>query len=137
MEKYDIYWAYFLKDESATKNQNELTEDDFTRRPALILDDDIVVKVAKSTTHNPRKEFKGEYRVMNWKESGFTQPSTIRFSKIYLMNKKHIEDKMGHLSEEDIQKIKSLKLVEHLLENLEKRSDNKCQICLNLIKMQH
>ena len=116
MNKFDIYWAKYLKDESKLKSKQDLQESDFTRRPVLILDNDIIIKIAKITTHTPHKNYQDEYIIKNWRAANLVCPSTIRFSKKDLVTSECLLDKIGHLSEEDIKAIKEAKLVEKLQE---------------------
>lgn len=112
MERFDIYWAKFLKDESKYTPKNKLTKNDFTRRPVLIIDDDIVVKIAKVTTHNPRVKFKKEYAIKDCKGAGLPEQSTIRFSKKDTVTHAVILDKIGRLTEQDINNILAARLLE-------------------------
>lgn len=116
MKKYDIYWASYLKEESKFKNKSDLTEDDFTIRPVLILDNDIIVKIAKITSHAPRKDTK-EYLIKDWKSAGLRNESTIRFSKKDIISPQLLIKYIGHLAEEDIKVIESAHLDESIDNN--------------------
>lgn len=122
MGKFDIYWAPYIFQESKLKNKNELNGNDAKVRPVLILDNDIFVKVSKITSKQARNDAT-EYTIIDWEAAGLNSPSVIRFSKQDLIKSSDIPEgnKIGHLSDKDIQNIKQSHLVESLQEEL---SDN-------------
>lgn len=107
MKKFDIYWYSF-------KYEDDLRI--VKTRPVLVLDEDIIIPVAKITSTLDIRT-KSDYTIVNWKESGLTKPSVIRFDKKELVIKSALSEKdyIGHLSEEDIQNITKLHLVEMML----------------------
>ena len=119
MQRWEIYWIKFLLDESKLKPSNERTDSDYTRRPGLFWDDDgSYYHFIKLTTTEPRD--KTEYKIINWKDAGLTSPTTIRCKKVDNVKIRDAENlvfaKIGKLSEEDIQKIKSQRLLVEFVE---------------------
>lgn len=105
MEKYDIYYYYVPFQEDKSKGK---------RRPILILDNDIAMPIASITSNLTENEY--IYIINDWKQAGLDHISAIRFDKVILIGRGTVNknDYIGHLSEEDIQKIKSLKLHDNL-----------------------
>lgn len=128
MTKYDIYWVYFLKDESTNKPRKTLKlKNDFIHRPALILSDKTnkTIKVAKITKHSPRNsnKYPGEYVIKDYKKCGLFSPSTIRFNKQITLPIKYITKKLGRLTQDNIDAIQNLKLENQVyLESIEKHN---------------
>lgn len=110
MEKFDIYWYDFVYEEN--KGESKV-------RPVLVLDVDVILPIAKITSCDIRTA--KDYRILNWKEAGLTKPSVIRFDKNALILKSSLSDSgyIGHLAAIDIDKIKTLHLVENLEEELD------------------
>lgn len=105
MNKFDIYWYEFLFEDN---------KEDSKLRPALVLDVDIILPIAKITSHDVRTS--NEYEILNWQEVGLSKPSVIRFDKkeLILRSKLPESNYIGHLSQEDIDSIKNLHLIESL-----------------------
>ena len=97
MEKFDLYWFDYVNQDGSKK-----------RRPVLILENDVLIPIAEITSHEARTN--KDYEIKNWKESGLTKPSTIRFDKIQFATSNMLQDKIGHLSQEDIDNIIKLNL---------------------------
>lgn len=119
MQRWEIYWIKFLLDESKLKSPNERTDKDYTRRPGLFWGDDgSYYQFIKFTTTAPRD--KTEYKIINWKDAGLTSPTTIRCKKVDSVRIRDAENlvfaKIGKLSDEDIQKIKSQRLLVEFVE---------------------
>lgn len=103
-EKFDLFWFSFVNQDSTKKS-----------RPVLILEENILMPVAQITSHDNRGG--KDYTIIDWKEAGLDKPSVIRFAKIQFTTSNLLGDKIGHLSKQDIEKIKEIKLVEKLNEN--------------------
>ncbi|WP_298672482.1 type II toxin-antitoxin system PemK/MazF family toxin [uncultured Megasphaera sp.] len=99
MTKWEIWWAYVKFEDS-----NEVK-----RRPVLILDNQIACILSlKITSHEPRKNFNGEYQILQWEKAGLTKPSVVRLSKPLCLQKRDFGDKIGKLSDADILSIQTL-----------------------------
>lgn len=93
--KFDIYWADFAfeEDESLSKP-----------RPVVVLEDGTgFVLGAKVTTHSKRDN--NDMEIHDWEQAGLSMPSVVRFKQVRRVYPKY---KIGHLSERDIKKLKSL-----------------------------
>ena len=121
MEIFDIILVEFVFRED---------ENSYKYRPAMLVNDFDVFQLAQITSHS--KRVSTDYEIKNWKEAGLDKPSTILFNKKKLINKKEsILDisksgngvYIGHLTVEDINKLKELKLVENLIEDIEKHDE--------------
>ena len=129
MNKYDIYWVYFLKDESKNKPKNTLNlKNDFIHRPALILSNlsGNFIKVAKITKHSPRNlnKYPGEYSIKDYTQCGLSVPSTIRFNKQINIPIKYVSKQLGRLTQDNIDTIQELKLESQVyLESIEKHKN--------------
>ena len=92
--KWEIWYARFKYEET-----NEYKE-----RPVVILENKIVypILVSKITTHEPRKNFKGEYKIIEWGKAGLDRESTIRLSQRLRLEEKDFVSKIGKLQAIDI-----------------------------------
>lgn len=81
-------------------------------RPGLItkIHDDKIVLVAMVTT----KTHKDQYEIRDWKEAGLDRKSYINFNVTQYFDMNRLGKYVGHLSDFDIQRIKSQKLDESL-----------------------
>jgi len=115
MNKYDIYWFDVIFEEDLLSNNPQSK-----RRPILILDNDFIAPFVPITSHAPRTD--KDYKIINWREAGLSGPSTIRFGYKRLLNRSKLgNDYIGHLSQEDITKMKELHLIESLNEDTVKQ----------------
>ena len=108
MEKFDIYDIEFIYQEDKLL-PNPRTK----KRPVLILGEDIFVPVAKIT--GTKRNSPKEYEIIDWVEAKLDKPSYIDFERKELMPKDtiiKIGTYRGHMSNRDIQNMKSRKLVE-------------------------
>ena len=119
MNRFDIYWYNFIFDEDSTKPKC---------RPVIVLDTDVILPIAKITSHKARTS--KDYEIINWKEAGLSKPSVIRFDKIQIIKQSALLESnyIGHLSEEDIYELKRLNLItesinEDLTEEEQKQAD--------------
>ena len=78
---YEIYWVKFIKEESKEKEKNNepLTQDDFTHRLALVLKPGTIVTISKITTVERRG--RGEYKIQDWRAANLLAPSYVRLTK--------------------------------------------------------
>ncbi|MDU4641308.1 MAG: type II toxin-antitoxin system PemK/MazF family toxin [Negativicoccus massiliensis] len=96
---WEVWWVRFKYEDS----------DDWKERPAVILDkNEAFVIGAKVTTHEPRKNFPGEYQILRWESVGFECQSTVRLSKRIALYDSDLVRKMGRLEKADIANIKLL-----------------------------
>jgi mRNA interferase MazF len=107
MNKFDLYWFDYVNQDGTKKT-----------RPVLLLEEGIILPIAEVTSHDTRTD--KDYKIVKWQEAGLTKPSTIRFDKIQFATSSLLKDNIGHLDQEDIDKIEELKLVEKLMEDIEK-----------------
>lgn len=99
MNRWEIWWAC-VKFEDA---------DEVKIRPVLILENQVAyIMSLKITSHEPRKNFNGEYQIQQWKKAGLTKPSVVRLSKPLLLQDKDFRGKIGKLSNADIFSIQTL-----------------------------
>lgn len=124
MQRWDIYWIKFLLDESKLKPSAERTDDDYTMRPGMFWDSDgSYYYFVKFTTTAPRD--KTEYSIVDWIGAGLTSPTTIRCKKMDQIRirdaDKLVFEKIGILSSDDIQRIKSRRL---LIETFEEETQH-------------
>lgn len=103
--KWEIWLAYFKFEET----------NDYKERPVLILENKYAypILVAKITTHKPRKEFEREYEIVDWKKAGLNEKSTIRLSKVLLLQNNDFIMKLGKLQATDIYNI--IQLLQEIL----------------------
>ena len=123
MEKYDIYDIEFIYQEDKLKKNPRMK-----KRPVLVLGNDILVPVAKITGTNSKTP--KTYEIMEWEKAGLTKPSYIIFDRMELQSRRTLtpENYRGHLSDKDIQRIKSLRLGESFDNNInESLEDNNYQ----------
>ncbi len=77
------------------------------KRPVVIINDNtFVIEGFKVTTHEPRKNYVGEYPIIKWKEAGLLSPSTLRLTKIVELRDGDFDCCLGKLQDEDIKNIK-------------------------------
>lgn len=120
MEIFDIYDLDFIYQEDKLKN-NPRTK----RRPVLVLGNDLFVPVAKITGINSKTP--KTYEIKDWEIAGLDKPSYIIFDRQELLSNEFVNSNgtfRGHLSENDIQSIKSNKLHEYLKEESEPEEIN-------------
>ena len=73
------------------------------KRPVVIFKNNIAFILAfKITTHEPRSNFQGEYKLKYWKEANLRSESTIRLSTTFKLTKKDLDKKIGQLHPNDI-----------------------------------
>ena len=111
MRKYDIYWFRLRYEEDFMEDNPRRKE-----RPVLVLNDNgiiNIVSIAKITS----QYHKNNYQIRDWKEAGLFKPCWVDFSnrEIISADKLRKEDYIGHLSDYDIQRIKSQKLDENII----------------------
>lgn len=101
IEKWEIWLAPFRFDDDPECSKV---------RPVLILENKgkLVVLVAKITTAAPRKNFIGEYSIMDWQHAGLPKPSTLRLSKAIDIDAGILIKKLGKLSDSDIRNVRQL-----------------------------
>lgn len=95
---WEIWWARVKFEDDPTQ---------IKERPVLIVSDKLAFIISlKITHHEPREDYDGEYRVIRWKESGLTQPSTIRYAKKLKLYESDFVSKLGSLHPIDIKNIR-------------------------------
>lgn len=104
-KQFELYWFDYINEDGTKKS-----------RPILILESNILLPIAEITSHEKRTN--KDYEIIKWKEAGLSKKSVIRFDKIQFATDNLLKSKIGELQQEDIDKIKELKLVESLKENL-------------------
>lgn len=99
-----------------------LNETGEKKRPALVLDNDVMLPVAKITLKMKHKGRPNHCEIVNWKEAGLKEPSLIDFSSQMLIGRTQLKaaEYWGHLQDEDLESIKRLRLHESLWESEEK-----------------
>ena len=76
------------------------------KRPVLILDNKVSVILSfKMTSKNPRNNFAGEYKIIEWEKAGLRKPSTVRCSKLLKLNEEYYIKYIGKLQIQDIKNI--------------------------------
>lgn len=83
--------------------------DGHKRRPVLVVklkDNGEKCTVAKMTGTPPREGYKGEILLSKWKEAGLKKPTTVRLSKSATLKSEWLTEKIGTLTDEDIEKVK-------------------------------
>lgn len=99
IKKYNLYLA----------DVNYENTEEHKIRPVIQINDGLYLPVvAKITSHPPRKGYKLEYAIQDWKEAGLKKPSTIRFSNVFEIEKDDLIKKIGHLSSNDIVTIEKM-----------------------------
>ena len=93
MNKWEIYWAKIkFEDIEGVK-----------RRPVLVLNNSVsFIMTAPVTSHVPRTEFEGEYKIKNWKKAGLEKESTVRLSKRIKLESRDFDGYIGKLDSIDI-----------------------------------
>ena len=61
------------------------------------------------------KKHRNQYAIRDWKYAGLTKPSYINFNHTQITSKDKLGEYIGHLSDFDIQRIKSQKWDESLI----------------------
>ena len=78
-------------------------------RPVLIYDNKTAYFLSfKITSHEPRANFRGEYRIKYWKEAGLHLPSTVRCSEALNLEEADIFSKIGRLDMADIREVRNI-----------------------------
>ena len=103
--KWDVWWAFVPLEE----NNNELLH-----RPVLVIRDaddkdnqEIFVLSYKITSHEPRKNYLGELRIIDYEEAGLPLKSTLRLSKKLLLSSKLFDEKIAKLSVNDQKRVET------------------------------
>lgn len=97
-------WDVWLADVSHEENP-EISEP----RPVVILDSGGYFTFSlKGTSHEPRDNFTGEYKLMYWKEAGLKKETVIRCSKLLKLNDSDFRFKIGVLHPVDIINIQDI-----------------------------
>lgn len=78
------------------------------RRPGLVLVDtgDRDVMVCRITSETPRDDF--DLNLLHWKENGLLLPSSVRVSKIAVLNKDLALKRIGRIGSPDRRKVKAV-----------------------------
>jgi len=70
----------------------------FKIRPVLIIDGTrCYILSLKITSHGPRKDYFGEYEIIDWERAGLLKPSTIRVNKRLDLPPESFVKKIGRL----------------------------------------
>ena len=86
-------WEIWLSKVSFEENPNAIK-----KRPVLILQNNTAIFIsAKITSHAPRNDFPGEYKIIEWETAGLKKESTIRLSKLLPLQKQDFIHKLGKL----------------------------------------
>lgn len=108
-EAFDIFKINFIYQEDLlSKNPRS------KQRPALIIKvENTTILPFEFAMITSKKSGSNDYEILDWKEAGLKAPSYIRFLRKVAFNKQVLENAeyYGKLTERDINKIKSLKLV--------------------------
>lgn len=122
-KKWDVWWAFVPLEE----NKNELLH-----RPVLVIRDtddkdsqEIFVLSYKITSHEPRENYLGELRIVDYEEAGLPLKSTLRLSKKLLLPSKLFDEKIGKLSINDQKRVENalIELQNEQIEYLKNRND--------------
>ena len=100
-KQFEIYWFDYVNQDGTKKT-----------RPILVLESSILLPIAEITSH--KKRTNKDYEIIKWKEAGLPKKSVIRFDKIQFAIDSLLQSKIGDLQQEDIDKIKELKIIESL-----------------------
>jgi PemK-like protein. len=93
-KKWEIWRARVVYDDDIRQYKN---------RPVLIYDDQkIYVLSFKITSHAPRSNFPGEYRIKQWHIAGLDGESTVRLSKAIHLKDQDFIGQIGRLHRSDI-----------------------------------
>lgn len=96
---WEVWWAYVKFEDS-----NEVR-----KRPVLVLEDRVAYILSlKITSHEPRKNFDGEYQLLQWEKAGLSKPSVVRISKALRLEERDFGNKIGKLTDADIYAIQML-----------------------------
>ena len=117
-KQFEIYWFDYVNQDGTKKT-----------RPILVLESSILLPIAEITSTEKRTD--KDYEIIKWKEAGLPKKSVIRFDKIQFATNNLLQSKIGDLQQEDIDKIRELKLVESLKEELRKTNASKLFKLLN------
>ena len=100
MKKWDIYLANVRFDDDKSR---------YKERPVLIIEPSTLLVLSfKITTHEPRRKFRGEYSISNWKAAGLLKPSVVRCSQVIDLSPEDIYGYIGRLSRKDIEELRKL-----------------------------
>jgi len=95
--QYDIWYAYFRYSD----------EDDGKERPVLVLDPGEYFSLsAEITSHEPRNNYVGEVRIIEWKAANLKNPSTVRLSQKLDLTDFDFTKRIGRLQPVDIQNVR-------------------------------
>ncbi len=90
-KRWDVYYAYVKFDDSSEGKQ----------RPIIVYNDTAAFVISiKVTSQSPRP---GDYAIQDWKEAGLIKPSVARLDKMVSVSKLDIQQRIGRLTERDIQ----------------------------------
>ena len=93
MTKWEVWLASVRFDDSK----------EIKTRPVVIYEDKIAYIISfKVTSHEPRKNFIGEYQLKNWKAAGLKKKSVVRLHKKLKMYESDFIKKIGDLDDCDI-----------------------------------
>lgn len=92
--KWEVWYAKVAYED----NPEEIKE-----RPVLVMENGACYIFSfKITSHEPRLNFFGEYRLVKWREAGLHKPSTVRTSKRLRLIESDFVHKIGRLHPIDI-----------------------------------
>lgn len=99
MNKWEVWWARVKFEDS----------EEVKKRPVIIYDNKVTYIVSfKVTSHEVRKNFKGEYEIIKWQKAGLAKPSVVRLSRMLKMQKSDFIEKIGDLDDIDMYGIETL-----------------------------
>lgn len=99
MNKWEVWWARVKFEDS----------EEVKKRPVIIYDNKVTYIVSfKVTSHEVRKNFKGEYEIIKWQKAGLAKPSVVRLSRMLKMLESDFIEKIGDLDDIDIYGIETL-----------------------------
>ena len=98
MALYDVYLAPFKFEDT---NQTKI-------RPVVEVDNDkYCILCVKITSQNKSYYTTQDYALKDWQQAGLQKPSVVRTAKVDVIDKPNLIKYIGHLSEQDIQGLRS------------------------------
>ena len=101
MGKYNIgevWWTHFPYSDMDVEK----------RRPAIVIDDDTIAILAMYVTSQKKENNPYSIEIEDWKEAGLPKESWTRIDRIVQVSERHMDRKIGDLSQGDLKKIMQL-----------------------------
>lgn len=100
MNKWELWWANVAFEDNPQQVK---------RRPVIVIDNQTAIIIAvKITSHEPRPQFSGEYKLAYWCAAGLSKESTARCEKLIRLQQQDFLGKIGRLHPVDIAALQSI-----------------------------